>query len=155
MGLPAVAAGASGIGTGWDLRQRALGGDAYKKSTEIRRRGSRITHRGLLAVLKRREAEALGVRDRDLSSRLIPGALPVGQTAEWRHHIDCLNQLVDMLTSEAVGRPRVEALRSLYRSAMVDFGTVESLLRRVESGAALWLRPVSDGLDRYATNEDW
>jgi hypothetical protein len=152
--LPAMAAGATGLGTGWDLRQRVLGADAYQISTTIRRRGSRITHGGLLAVLKRREAEALRVRDAALSRQLVPGAHPTGGPAEWEHHVTLLNTVVNQITSRPAGRARAHEIQKLYSAADGAFRRVEGLIR-VQFGRAVWLDEVRDGVDRYAKAEGW
>jgi hypothetical protein len=74
--LPAISAGATGIGSGWDLRQRVLAADAFQTATTRRRRGSRVTYRGLLSVLRRSEAERLRALDVARSDRLIADSEP-------------------------------------------------------------------------------
>lgn len=152
--LPAVAAGATGLGSGWDIRQRVLGGDAFQLATTFRRRGSRVMHRGLLAVLKRREAEALRARDPSLSSKLIPGQLPIGQNAEWEQHVEALAGLTDQISSPQSGESRANGLRQLYEAADADFRIVESSIR-LEYGRQEWLDPVKGGFERYAIAEGW
>jgi len=152
--LPAVAAGATGLGSGWDIRQQVLGGDAFQISTTFRRRGRRVTHRGLLSVLKRREAEALRARDALLSSRLIPGMLPIAQNDEWELHLHTLAEVAKQVTALPSGQPRADELHRLYSVANTDFRTVESLIR-LEHGKQEWLDPVKGGLERYMAAEGW
>jgi hypothetical protein len=153
--LPAVAAGATGVGSGWDLRQRVLGGDAFQVSSTFRRRGSRVTHIGLLSSLKRAEAERLRVRDAALSARLVPGPLPVGQVAEYQDHLRALADLGAQLGAQPSGRARVDELQRLYAAADADFQVVEGLARPIEFGRWAWLDPVTDGLAAYRAGEGW
>lgn len=153
--LPAVAAGCSGLGTGWDLRQRVLGAEAFRASTTKRRRGSRISHGGLLAVLKRREAERLRVVDPARSIRLVPGPLPTGIVPEYMHHLRMLGTAVEAISSAPVGQPRAELLRGFYADADQEFQAVEGLVRPLAFGRGDWLAPVSGGLARYMAAEGW
>lgn len=152
--LPAIAAGATGIGSGWDLRQRVLAAEAFHTSTTRRRRGSRVTYRGLLAVLRRAEAERLLALDAARSDRLVPGRLPIDQVGEWEHHLRTLAALTAALSLIPSPQQRVVELQSLYGDAAQEFAIVERLARP-QHGAAEWLGPVSQGLDLCALAEGW
>jgi hypothetical protein len=154
-GLPAVAAGASGIGSGWFLRQRVLAPDAFRVSTTMRRAASRVTYQGLLAVLKRREAERLSVRDRAMSRRLVPGAVPPTGNPEWEHHLEVLAQTAATIAGRSAGRARARELARLYRASEVEFVAVEPLARPLSAGAAEWIEPLAQGLGNYARAEGW
>jgi hypothetical protein len=65
-----------------------------------------------------------------------------------------LSGVADSLTSIASPQDRVVELQELYRNAIHEFTTVERLVRP-QHGAAEWLSPVSQGLERYALAEGW
>ncbi|MBI3747446.1 MAG: hypothetical protein HY262_01150 [Chloroflexi bacterium] len=151
-GLPAVAAGATDLGTGWYLRQRLLAPDAFRTNTGTRRNSSRITHQGLMAVMKRREAEALLRRDAAMSSRLVPGRLPPDNTL-WRHHLERLRAIAVAVGSAGGLTDRVDYLSAAYDTATVDFARARGLLGHLEFDESQWILPYRSGLADFALAE--
>lgn len=153
--LPAVAVGAELVGTGWDLRHRVCGMSSFRRESTMARTSMRVTHRELLATLKRPEAEGIQSRDAALSTRLVPGALPVAFNDHWRHHLTCLNELVDDVADSGARRDRYVTLADRYDVATREFGVVAALLPRMEADADDWIAPLWDGLEQHATEEGW
>lgn len=153
--LPAVAAGATYVGSGWDLRHRSCADDIFRSSSGIRRASYRVAHRGLLATLKRVEAETIHAADPTLSARLVPGPLPPDYNAHWRHHLRVLNSGVNRVASAGAGQARVDTLRRMYRTAQRDFDAVIGIVSRLEAGRSQWIDPLADGLELYAQGEGW
>lgn len=154
-GLPAVAAGADYVGTGWDVRHRVWSEDMFRDSPGVRTPSQRIAHRGLLASLKRPEAERLLAGDRPLSERLVPGAIPVSQNPQWRHHVGSVRDVVDRVVGAGSRQQRVEELRTIYQEAQADFAAASSHAHPMEAGYDRWIEPLSEGLEQYAAIEGW
>ena len=154
-GLPALAAGATAIGTGWDLRQRIAAETAYIAATRILRSGQRVTYRSLYGALRRRPAEALYARNRVLSDQLVPGPLPLGPLGHWEHHIGTLDLLATAATFQPQPRDRVVGLRAAYAAALAEFGRVDRLIQPRSPAAASWIQPVDAGLGDFASGEGW
>jgi hypothetical protein len=152
-GLPAAAAGAAQVGTGWDLKQRVLSGELFRASPGIRRQSQRVTHSALMASLKRREAEQLRSGDRDLSRRLVPGALPLDANGHWRHHLEVMADLARTSGHGLNIGDRVARLQRAYGAAASDFAEVARLVRPLEAGDSQWVSPLADGLRLFAQSE--
>lgn len=152
-GLPAVAAGASGIGTGWDLKQRVLSGDLFRTDPGVRRPSQRVSHRGLFASLKRQEAERLRAGNAELSARLVPGDLPLGFNGQWRHHLAVLAGLAADVGGGGPIADRVAWLHERYAEAANDFVEVARYARPLEATESQWLAPLADGLRIFADAE--
>jgi hypothetical protein len=154
--LPFVAAGATHVGSGWDLQHRVCADDSFRSEPGIRRSSLRVTHRGLLASLKRPEAEGIEAADATLSDRLVPRALPVGVVAHWQHHLRVLHDRIARVERAGAGREdRVNELRRIYSAAARNFDRVVGLIGRMEAGRTQWIDPLSDGLESYAESEGW
>lgn len=101
-GLPAVAAGATSVGTGWDQRQRSCSQTDYQARVSTPGGGGwfeRPTLGGLLGVLSRNEAELLETRDAPLVARL--GGLPApGANEAFVHHIRQLGGITAELLAQ-------------------------------------------------------
>ncbi len=154
-GLPAMAAGASAIGSGWDLRQRILSAVAFQSGTTTRRTSHRITHAGLYGVLKRPEAELLLRNDRALSARLVPGVLPGNGNPLWERHLAILASEAAAIQALPDRRARASWLLGRYASALADFVRVDTLARPLSAGSARWLSAVKAGLEGYVAGEGW
>lgn len=152
--LPAVVAGAGLVGTGWDLRHRLCSLDSFRPASTGGRASWRVMHNGLLASLKRPEAEALRAADPTASARLVPGALPVDQNAHWRYHLECMTAIVDRIIAAGDRERRYRFLERAYRQASRDLTAVEGVVD-LEAGTAQWIEPLAMGLDQYATAEGW
>lgn len=154
-GLPALAAGAHAIGAGWDLRQRVLAPQAFRTDTQMRRTANRITHSGLLGVLKRPEAERLLRLEPAMSRRLVPGALPGNGNPLWEHHLSVLADVVARTLAPPDRESRARGLAASYTASMADFRSVEGRARPIQSGPAAWLGGVTAGLSAYVAGEGW
>ncbi len=154
-GLPSIAAGADLLGSGWDLRHRVCAHDSFRNASGMARTSLRVTHRGLLAWLKRDEAERLYNADNALSGRLVPNALPVDFNGHWRHHLRSLDTLANRVIAGGNRQARVRRLRRLYEQAANDFDQVAGLAGQLEAGRQQWIAPLLQGLNGYGTGEGW
>lgn len=150
--LPMVAAGASGVGTGWDLTQRLANPATLVKKKAGGRNQERLTFRNLIAVLRGAEPNLLETADPKLYKALIPGQAPVGQTAAWQAHLETVGLLVDALTSAGSTANRVAALRQKYAVAKTEFAKVQAKVT-LSAGYDEWIKSFSDGLDLFAIEE--
>jgi hypothetical protein len=153
--LPAVAAGATSLGTGWDPRQRACGFNSYGARDTATDGGSwyaRPTLRGLLGSLKPNEAAILNSQDPALAHRLGPLPAP-GAHEAFTQHLEILNELVSTLTAlDIVGAYRW--LMDAYQNAQGEWPGVVTLTGTPQ-GAESWIAPFQAGLGRYGTDEGW
>ncbi|MCA9624620.1 MAG: hypothetical protein KC731_36605 [Myxococcales bacterium] len=152
-GLPAVAAGVSTLGTGWDLGQRRLTSSLSVKVRSERRNSQRCTYQGLLASLKGSEVQRLEVRSPSLSHQLVPGAVPADMVELWKHHIATLHRIHGIIMSGGNRAVQVATLRSLYAMATTNFGSVKGVARPLEADELRWIGPFSAGLEAYAASE--
>lgn len=155
-GLPAIAAGATGLGTGWDTRQRVL---AYSDHAARAAGGSggawykRPTLEGLLGNLLPSELQVLVNQDAALAARLVPGAVLDLAEPAFRHHATVLTNVVDELKTLA-GRDRAQRLRERYLAARMDWPRVQAITG-CASGADRWVNPLLAGLEQFMTAEGW
>jgi len=152
-GLPAIAAGATSLGTGWDLRQRIWAAEAFRRQSTGGQAARRVTHRGLLAIYRRQEAELLRAADAALSSRLIPGGLPATMKNEWEHHLAVLGEVVERIQSAPNRRQKVARLMSEYDAATQNFDQAATATPAFRGGAVAWIEARAEGLRRYAVDE--
>jgi hypothetical protein len=156
-GLPAVAAGATSVGTGWDPRQRVCSYANYMEREETNGGGAwltRVTFEGLLSVLVRQEAELLMSQDNGRATRLLPGGLPpAGPEEAFLWHATTLSRVV----RELVALDNEAAFRSLlvrYEEAQDEWPIVAALTHTASAGDA-WIRPVREGLELYGREESF
>jgi len=152
--LPAVVAGAALVGSGWDLRHRVFALDAFTNTTQ----GGggtppRVTHAGLLGVLKRADAESLLAADAPRSAALVPGSLPVGINGAWQHHLECLNAAVETLSAATTRSARATLLEGWYAAADAEFAQVDGLVGGLDTGAVEWIHALRGGLALYVAEE--
>jgi hypothetical protein len=152
-GLPAIAAGASTLGTGWDPRQRVCAYASYAARDPDADGGqwfSQATFSGLLSLLVRRDARILADREPTLAAALLPGKTPPGPTEAWRHHAQVLSNLVATL-----GGPSREAyarLRGYYVDARRQWPAVATCLGSANRADA-WVTPLLAGLEAFGRTE--
>jgi hypothetical protein len=152
-GLPAIAAGAATLGTGWDPRQRVSAYGAYEE------RGTgdggqwfqQATLEGLLSLLTRGDANVLAQQDDSLATRLLPGTVPPGAREAFLHHADVLARVVTALAGMAPADAHAHLL-GRYDSAHQDWPAVADVLNTASRGDA-WITPLRDGHSRYGTTE--
>jgi hypothetical protein len=154
--LPAVAAGATTVGTGWDQRQRVCSYGDYGPRDPDQPGGGwyqRPTLQGLLGLLLGREASILTARDAALVARL--GGVPApGPREVFDHHVAALTALVTGLHAERDLEQRYLTLKALYDAAAADWPTVQTLTG-CAAGATEWLAALTGGLALYAKTEGW
>jgi hypothetical protein len=151
--LPALTAGATSVGTGWDPRQRVC---AYSNYVQRGAGGdggqwfAQTLLQGLLSLLARADAELLSGADAALAARLLPGTLPPGPSELWDHHSAAVWDLVTGL--QPGGQASYQALRGHYGSARTDWNRVAAALGG-RSQADAWLRELAAGLELYGATE--
>src|ERR1700722_1159840 len=156
-GLPAIAAGAVSLGTGWDVRQKVSAYSSYLAPDPQSEGGGwfgQATYEGLLSCLVRGDAQVLANRETALSAQLLPGELPPGTSPKppWRHHAAVLKGV-----SDALSIPHNQAydeLRMRYEAANQAWGSVASALGSPPR-ADEWIAPVLDGLLAYGATEGY
>jgi hypothetical protein len=153
-GLPAVAAGATTLGTGWDPRQRVSAYSSYEVRTGGGDGGSwfqQTSYEGLLSLLGRGEATLLDQQDNAMSTRLLPGALLPGAREAFLHHTDVLARVVGELTAADPGVAHANLL-TRYTNAASDWAAVAAVLG-ITARATPWLSGPTDGLFHYGLTE--
>jgi hypothetical protein len=125
-GLPAIAAGADTLGSGWDRAQRTFDPFAFHVSSNDAPRipASYVTQGALHAVLKRSVADAIERWDRDLAAVWRGGPMPPSDAAERLHHLARLTGAVQSLVTSSDRSTRVGRLRSAYSSASGAFDRI-------------------------------
>lgn len=156
-GLPAVAAGATSVGTGWDTRQRVCNYSSYVAREPSGGGGGwfkRPTFGGLLGFLARADAERLVARNQPLGARLFPGALhPDAPKEAFLHHIRCLESLAE--SARTLGfEEAFEFMMQTYAAARVDW-PVAAAAASINSVHEAWITPLQEGLQRYGQQEGW
>lgn len=155
-GLPAIAAGASGVGTGWDARQRSCAQSDYVERPEGENGGQwfqRPTLGGLLGVLSRRAYATLRSEDPRRAQRLTPGEIAAGVEPTFSHHLRVLTTLLETL-GRLDGKARVDALSERYAAASADWRAVQAIAGTPE-GARHWIDPLAEGVQLFAASEGW
>ena len=153
--LPAVAAGATSIGTGWDQRQRVCAFSSYTARDPGADGGGwyeRPTLAGLLGSLKRNEADVLQRRDPDLANHLGPLPAPGPQEA-FLNHAAVLSDLVTRL-SAMDPQTRYADLCASYGRAAGQWPQVVDLTGSL-LGEQDWVVPFEQGLRVYGAEEGW
>lgn len=154
--LPAMAAGAEAIGSGWDMRQRLC---AYQDFEQRIAEGSggawyqRPTLSGLLSGLTTREYQVLVSEDAALAAALSPGSIGPKAQQAFRHHAQVLTDIGDELNA-LTGRERVVALQGRYKSALAAWPAVQKVTG-TKIGPAHWVRPFLAGLELFMASEGW
>ena len=153
--LPAVVAGATTIGSGWDPRQRVMAYASYTARDTAGDGGQwfvQSTVRGLLSLLSRSEAQVLEAQNPALASRLLPGSVPPDASGAFLHHASVLDEVLSSL--QPAGRSSYETLRDLYRAARTDWAAVAAIIGG-SSRADAWVRELQAGLELYRASEGW
>jgi hypothetical protein len=156
-GLPAVAAGGTSLGAGWDVRQKVSSYASYLAPEPQGDGGGwfgQATFEGLLSCLVRNDAQVLFNRQPALAAQLLPGALPPGNAAKppWIHHVGVLQRACEALT--VPHEQAYSGLRSRYEAAIEAWGSVATALGS-PSRANEWIAPLLDGLLAYGADEGY
>lgn len=155
-GLPAIAAGATSLGTGWDIRQRVCAYSDYAARAAGGPGGQwykRPTLEGLLGDMKSNEYQVFLSQNRPLAESLTSGQFPAGAENAFRHHARVLSSVIDELNA-LDGEARVRALRERYARAEAAWPTAQRT-----SGCAVggdpWIRSLIEGMDQFMVGEGW
>lgn len=156
--LPAVAAGADTVGSGWDRGQRTFDPLTFRVDSDpgIRIPASYVTQGGLNSVLRRDTAEAIE-RWSSTQARLIRGGpMPPSDQAQRMHHLHQLRSAVRQIDAAGSTRSaRVDELRGRYRSATSNYDRLISALPRIvrDADKTAWTINPSNVLEAYASSE--
>jgi hypothetical protein len=156
-GMPAVAAGADTVGSGWDRGQRCFDPNTYRLDSDpgIRIPASYVTQGGLMAVMRRDVAEAIERWDPKQGYRLRGGTMPPSDSAQRMHHLGRLRHAVADVSGQGTRRDRVQELRDRYRAAEADFDVLNRALGRTvpPSEKTTWASQPLRVLEAYASAE--
>lgn len=155
-GLPAVAAGAATLGTGWDQRQRVCATADYAARAQKAGGGGwflRPTLRTLLGCVSDNEAIVLTSRDPGLATRL-GGIPPSGPREVFDHHVHLLAEVIRDIASRASYEDRYRRLVELYEDASRGWVSVDRAASPSTS-AKQWVDPHLAGLMLYGATEGW
>ena len=156
--LPAVAAGATSVGTGWDKRQRVVSYKDYGPRPEKAGQAQWYQHPaflGLLGTLAKGEGELLEQQDPILTSRL--GGLPNPPQVEYYYlqHASQLSAAVRQIQSaESNYKKRFEELDDMYLNATTNWQSVQTSAG-LPDRSKVWIEPYQEGLRMYAKSEGW
>lgn len=156
--LPAVAAGADSVGSGWDRGQRTFDPLAFRVDSDpgIRIPASYVTQGGLNSVLRRDTAEAIERWDAMQARRIRGGAMPPSDQAQRMHHLSQLRSAVGQIDAAGSDRgSRVDVLRERYRTAATDYDILISALPRIvrDADKGAWESKPAAVLESYADSE--
>lgn len=154
--LPAAAAGAATVGSGWDQRQRVCSyGDYDARDPNASGGGwyARPTLQNLLGSVLPNEAIVLSARDAALVARL--GGLPApGPRETFDHHLTVLNAVIAGLQAIHDPEQRFRRLVELYDAARADWPAVQRHTGSTAAGKE-WIDGVATGLALYGATEGW
>lgn len=156
-GLPAVAAGAETVGTGWDMRQRLCAYQDFEERQADHGGGGawyqRPTLLELLGGLSNGEYDVLVSERPRLAQRLTPGVIGPQAEQAFAHHATVLSTIIDELVTLS-SRSRVRRLRERYKSAIDEWPTVQRVTS-TRLGSNRWNVPFLEGLELFMASEGW
>ncbi|WP_175338357.1 hypothetical protein [Leifsonia sp. C5G2] len=159
--LPAVAAGAYSVGTGWDKRQRVVAYSDYGPRPvpvpgEQQMGGwlERPTLAGLLGSLGKSDGALLSRQDPALATRL--GGLPSAPGAKdaYLHHVAQLQFAISRVEGAATYEQRFRDLDAMYTAAAVNWAALQTSTG-IRDASSRWIFPYQQGLRMYALSEGW
>lgn len=156
--LPAVAAGATSVGTGWDKRQRVVSYKDYGPRPEKAGQAQWYKHPaflGLLGTLPKNEGELMEQQDPALANRL--GGLPTPPEAKYYYlkHVSQLSAAVQKIQNAGADyKRRFEELDKMYVDATNNWNSVQ-LSTGISDRSKSWVEPYREGLRLYAKSEGW
>lgn len=156
--LPAVAAGADTVGSGWDRGQRTFDPLTFRVDSDpgVRIPASYVTQGGLNSVLRRDAAEAIERWNAVEARRIRGGAMPPSDQAQRMHHLHQLRSAVLQVNNAGSNRgARVGALRNRYRTAISDYDSLIASLPRIvrKADKSAWAANPAAVLESYADSE--
>lgn len=156
-GLPAVAAGADSVGSGWDRAQRTYDPLTFKLDSDpgIRIPASYVTQGGLNSVLRRDTAEAIERWNPAEARRIRGDEMPPSDQAQRLHHLRQLRTAIVQIDGASTHQARVDELRARYNTALADYDRLISVLSPTirEADKKAWASNQSAILEAYATSE--
>jgi hypothetical protein len=156
-GLPAVAAGADTVGSGWDRAQRTFDPLAFRVDSDpgIRIPASYVTQGRLNSVLRRDTAEAIERWDAARARTIRGGPMPPSDQAQRMHHLLQLRSAVEQIIAAGSRQDRVDELRNRYRAAAAAYDSLIADLRPVvrEADKTAWAVNPASALEAYARSE--
>lgn len=153
-GLPAIAAGATSLGTGWDPRQRVSAYASYEQrdpDTDGGQWFKQVTLEGLLSLLTHADVSVLAQQDSALASLLLPGTVPPGPKEAFLHHVEVLTRVVSVLRQLSPSDAHNELVQR-YVKARQDWPSAASAANTPPRGDA-WITPLEDGHVLYGKTE--
>lgn len=155
--LPAVAAGADTVGSGWDRGQRTFDPLSFRVDSDpgIRIPASYVTQGGLNSVLRRDTAEAIERWDSTRAHTIRGGPMPPSDQAERMHHLVQLRAAVQQIDAAGSRTARVRELRNRYGTALSDYDSLIAGLPRIVRGSdkTAWGSNPANVLEAYAASE--
>lgn len=156
-GLPAVAAGAETVGTGWDMRQRLCAYQDFEERASDQGGGGawyqRPTLRSLLGGLTNGEYSVLESEQPALAARLTPGTIGPQAEQAFAHHAQVLTSVIAEL-DRLSGRARIDHLRCQYQNSASEWPAVQRITG-ARLGASRWNQPFMHGLELFMRSEGW
>ncbi len=155
--LPAVAAGALSVGTGWDKRQRVMSYSDYAARSAgagVASWYERPTLLGLLGTLSKAEGALLAQQAPTLATQL--GGLPnvPGPRGSFLHHVAQLSAAIGRVHQAISYEQRYRRLDTMYSSATRNWAAVRASIG-VRDQSDVWITPYHQGLRMYAQSEGW
>jgi hypothetical protein len=154
--LPALAVGATSLGTGWDPRQRVLAYPNFAARDADAEGGSwfqRVTFRGLFGLLTQGDAALADSQAAAAVTRLLSGGpLPPGPKEAFLHHVAVLVGYA----SSRIGNPAIDgpALVAAYAAALPEWAGLATSTGLPDSSGT-WIGELSSGLSRLVAEEGW
>jgi hypothetical protein len=157
-GLPAVAAGAGSIGTGWDRSMRYFDPAHFQTGDPgIRIPASYVTQGGLASVLRRDTGDAIARLPGLPADEFRGGPMPIDDAEERIHHLGQVRAAVVSIHSHGANRTdRVSDLRRFYELAHDRFGALLARLPRQtlnNNDRRRWVEQPYSVLASYAQEE--
>lgn len=157
MGLPAIAAGASDLGSGWHTKQRVACPATYQQNDpdQIRRQAKWFTYERLVALIHEQQNDILVRSDRPKARSLYTGVADAGAGPRRIHHLQALAAILAEIESAGGDRQsRVRALRGIYEDAISELNTLASSYGRAfATQRAQFVDGVYAALQAYAVAE--
>jgi hypothetical protein len=153
--LPAVAAGAFAVGSGWDKRQRISRYGDYEVRVASGQASwyVRPTFRGLMATLTVNEGALLQAQDSKLATAL--GGLPApGAKEAFLHHVRELAHMVNTVASAADYEAKFRRLDAMYTTASTAWANYARVTGS-RNNSDRWIVPLQAGLREYGRSEGW
>jgi len=132
-GLPAIAAGADTLGSGWDRAQRTYDPNSFRvdSDTGIRIPAAYVTQGLLHSILRRDTADAVERWSQTRAAMIRGGVMPPSDQAQRMHHLSQLRAVVINMLGFADRKDRIDYLRSRYRVAGLEYDALIAALPRI------------------------